>query len=165
MSPVADGVFATLMLLFLCNLASILLGLAYINFAEPVWVDVAANVETRNLLAAWLVMPFMETVFFQLLVIEGAAFLSEKYLSDRLKKRMILWAGCVSVLAFAAAHGYLNGQFNGLVYALPGGVAMAWAYLMNRRISREFAFASTWLLHAAINMLSDATLVYVSSIT
>lgn len=121
-------------------------------------VDAAQYLSLRSVLAQIIVMPFIETVFFQFLLIEGCI-----WLSTRLGQKVIVGyvlGGVVSAVAFFWAHYQMNGPFNGYAFGVPGGITFAIAYLSNRDHRKQIAFFSAWMLHTASNALFMASCAF-----
>lgn len=133
-------------LLIIKLVLSSVIGLAFVQFssgqiAVPSWVD------GRTLVAMILVMPFVETVVFQFLVIE----VIRRIFGSSTASVVI---GClISAGAFFLAHCMTNNLFNGLAYGLVGGVIYSVMYGHERKNGAQRSFALTWLLHAASNSI------------
>lgn len=88
-----------------------------------------------------LIAPFLETVIFQMLVIEGLS---------RLKVRPLI-AVVVSAVLFSLAHSY------SVVYmfaVFPAGLLFGYYYYLLRTGDKAIAFLSVAALHAAVNFLT-----------
>jgi len=149
--------------LLLSYILTLLSGVAYSCLMGPVRVDVDYYLAPRTLLGMILVMPFLETVVLQWVVIEAILASGRKILPH--SERTVLAAGAVvSAALFAWVHFELNGRFNGAVFGIKGGVLYAVFYAVSRSSGCSRAFVWVWLLHAASNALLMLSLWFFSRV-
>jgi hypothetical protein len=90
-------------------------------------------------------MPFVETAFIHSLWIEVLLKLGKGH-------RWALYTGAtLAATTFFAMHYYLNGEFNGYVYGLVGGITLSTMYVLTRKDGAQRAFFWTWMLHLCSN--------------
>ena len=147
-------------LLLLNYTLSIAIGFAIAGmFPGP--VDLDSFFDPRYQIAALLVLPFLETLVFQVLLIELVQSLPAS-LSIRTKSCASI---VISAVLFFALHYRFNGPFNAYSFGVVGGLIFPVAYLLWRPGGRKVAFFNTWVLHVASNALLLLSFAYFHRVT
>jgi len=151
-------------LLAASSVASMMTGLAFVELVSPIQIDPDRFLSGRSIAAMLLVLPFVETAVFQWMLIESAISVGG-WMPGKLPAKISVWIGALmSCIAFVWVHFAMNGGFSGVVYGIEGGVILSLMYVVNRERGREYAFFSTWMLHAASNGLLLLTLKFFAEV-
>lgn len=140
-------------ILILDYVATLILGLLFRDLLSAP-VDPRAFFELRTLLGFILVMPFVETVIFQLIWIEGALKIG------RNTKAALYIGAALSAAVFFVFHYFLKSPFNAFVYGTSGGISLSVMYVLCRRDGVQKAFFWTWILHACSNTLMILSMAF-----
>lgn len=139
-----------LLLNFVCVMAA---GMAYFEKIGVPAYSIDDYLNIRSFLAQVLVLPFVETIVFQSMVIESVAWVGRTIFRAPAERYFLVLGVALSSVLFVLVHLLMNGLFNAVVFSVIGGISFASIYVINRGKGRQFAFASTWLLHTAVNGL------------
>lgn len=140
-------------------------GALYTLFIGSPSVRVDQFFELRNMLALLLVMPFVETIIFQVAIIELC---KKLFTSGRSMFGVPAWMVLGFLLSpglFACVHYFSNSEFNGIVYGIPGGICFSLLYMINRHLGAQKAFFSVWVCHVLSNAFTCLQLYLFASVS
>lgn len=135
--------FVILPMLILNPNADINHALAFLNFNQEIITEATSHTKMAPyaMFFAIIIAPLMETVIFQIFPIWIASFFT--------KKRYILVL--TSAILFALAHVYPLL----ILYIFPGGVILAWTYvLLRKKVGGFKAYFLTAIIHALFNLIN-----------
>ena len=133
-------------ILMLAYAATLILGLVFRGLLDGP-VDLSEFLSLRVIVPLVLVMPFLETIFIQFLLIEIVMKIGGG-------RQAALYVGAVvAAVVFVAMHLAMNGLFNSVVYGIPGALSLSTMYVVSRDGGSQRAFFNTWMLLLCSNLL------------